>query len=1458
MTHANRTTILRLLGVGLLALLLGTMSSGARPGTAFSQQDMARLKTNLPRELGQAAALYETDIIEVKFREDLVMRLRDGLPRSQTGVMDPRAVDALVRLSAGGTWLPSHTLSEARLDELRQAGEDRSGRALPDLNSYLRLKLPPGLDAVTAVQLFAGLESVEAAYLIPKPPPVADVDDYSTSKGPVASLSTNPYQRYLDKAPDGIDARWAWDAVYGNGAGMRICDVEYDYNASHKDLPNVTYVGDPKDPPYSDDHGTAVLGILAGRDNGWGVKGIAYGASIYFAAAKTTTGGYDVGNGVLECMNALNSGDVILIEQQTNGPNASGSGQFGLVPVEWYKPWYDDIVTAVANGMVVVEAGGNGSQDLDSSDYTTGNGGHHPFQTGNDSGAIIVGAGKSAYRGADARSAHSFSSYGSTVDLQGWGDSLVTTGYGDLYPGGSTPDSDQRNVWYRRSFGGTSGASPMVAAAAAIVQRNYKAKNGSAASPAQIKQILQDTGTAQAGTRNIGPLPNLKAALQSIWGVTNTTVAAPTISPASGTYAMPLQVTVNYGSNSQNRQNTHLRYTLNGSEPTIDSYILVPEFGDKIYLNYGATVKVKAFQSDVSTGLVNSSDTTVATYTSSTPKAATPVINPGGGTYSQPHQVTLTTSTPGATIRYRTDGRSPSFFYPGTEYTGPITLNPGEYRIKARAYKDGYYKSDVADSGDIVVNPTILPAPTIYPNSGNFASNVTVYIGSTVLGADIHYTTDGSTPSQSSPLFTEPIALTQSATVKARIYLSGYTPSPVTSATYTITQQVATPAISPPSGSTGTDSLQVSITTSTPGATIRYTTNGAEPTTYSTEYTGPFSLGVGEYTVKAKATLDGASTSATATANFTVYSGNLAQVEDPIIDPNGGNHTGAVTVTLTTATEGADIYYILDSSNEPNVLYTGPVVLQPRGDTYSFRARAKKAGMADSNISTASFSVFDPSLTGQIELPDVTPPGGTYTDTVTVTVDGHTNPPFTVRQVYVTTDGQDPIPNSNATNHSSPYSFSLSTSATVKAIATQLGWTDSDVVTNEYVLICDTPRIDPPGGTFTGTVTVTLSTSTPNSTIHYLTGEHPPNGVSIDYTAPFTLPVGTNTVWANCTRNGFFTSITAAEVFVVNPEPVAPSILTQPVGQTVDAGTDVTFTVAVTGTPYPAIQWQFNSVDIAGETEESLVIAGAQVENAGDYRAVVQNSAGVVTSTVVALTVNATATPTPTPTTTSAPTSTPTATMTPGGPTSTPTPTFTPTHTPTPTPTATPAGSGTSTDIAISEVYYQGNASEDWVEIVNTGSGVVDIGDWWLCARFQYGQINTLALVSGNDYILGPGERLVVRAHADLDNSASDLGLYTVNDFANPSAMVDFVQWGTDQDVGRSDVARDKGIWRELSPGVYDFVPTAGSGQSAAWKGTNSGGGLLTFSSDWENRTPSPGGSGGSDMSIFLPLVTKP
>jgi len=163
------------------------------------------------------------------------------------------------------------------------------------------------------------------------------------------------------------------------------------------------------------------------------------------------------------------------------------------------------------------------------------------------------------------------------------------------------------------------------------------------------------------------------------------------------------------------------------------------------------------------------------------------------------------------------------------------------------------------------------------------------------------------------------------------------------------------------------------------------------------------------------------------------------------------------------------------------------------------------------------------------------------------------------------------------------------------------------------------------------------------------------------------------------------------------------------------------------------------------------------------------------------------------------------------------------------------------TDIVINEVSYLGDANDDWVELANMGGDTIDVSSWWLCARFVYRQIGGLPIIVGDDYLIGPFEILVVAAGMDLDDTSSDLGLYTTNSFASIAAMVDFVQWGTSVDVGRSDVAADKGIWTEVSTNSYDFVPTAPAQTTLAYSGMNGGGGLLTLSSDFTNAAHSQG-----------------
>lgn len=442
-------------------------------------------------------ALHRNDALYVKFCEGLKVRLRNGgLSDLDTGAL-AGAQQTLESLS-DCAWKRGHLLAEDRLAELKARAEERLGRETCDHNLEFRLEVPAGRDLAATLETLNSLQCVEIALPIPVPRAAPTPPDYVGD------------QVYLGDAPDGMQVDEAHDLPGGLGANTDVADVEYEWNIDHADLGFVHQIGPNPTPVYGEDHGTAVLGILGSQENGFGTMGIVPAADLHIVSANNATWGYDVGAAILAAVNELDDG-VILLEQQTTGPNATGVGQEGLVPVEWYSPWYDAIVTAVGNGFVVVEAAGNGSENLDAPEYSTGNGGHWPFLAANDSGAIIVGAGGSPAGSCD-RSRLWFSNYGETVDLQAQGELVVTTGYGHLY------SAEGVDFFYTSTFGGTSSASALVAGACALLLSIHEELTGDLLTPAAVLDQLRRTGSAQLTgcnptSQNIGPRPRIVDAL---------------------------------------------------------------------------------------------------------------------------------------------------------------------------------------------------------------------------------------------------------------------------------------------------------------------------------------------------------------------------------------------------------------------------------------------------------------------------------------------------------------------------------------------------------------------------------------------------------------------------------------------------------------------------------------------------------------------------------------------------------------------------------------------------------------------------------------------------------------------------------------------------------------------------------------------------------------------------------
>lgn len=434
---------------------------------------------------------YSAEKVEVKFRSGTNLDLVETTLAPAPGLQN--SVDRMH---------PLFDLPRDRLKELRHNGKQRSGKMPPDLNSWYTISLKPGTDALGFAEELKHMDNVESVQFAPLPaPPPAVTPDFTGNQG------------YLGAATDGVDAQFAWTIPGGNGAGIRIFDVEYSWHQTHEDLSKANGLalllnpGDSASDPFSDDnHGTAVLGEIVADNDTKGVTGISWGSNLGLAPANTINLGYNPANAILLAVAAGSPGDVILIEQQAVvcGLPADSYG-----PTEWIGSVFDAIQTATANRFVVVEAAGNGNVNLDQAACgTTFN------RNVRDSGAIIVGAGGPP--GGQDRQRLSFSSYGSRVDIQGWGEGVTTTGYGTSYI--NPDDPTNRNFWYTNSFSGTSSASPIIAGAVADLQGIALNHFGVPLTAFQLRQLLVDTGSPQLGNtaENIGPRPNLREGIRQI------------------------------------------------------------------------------------------------------------------------------------------------------------------------------------------------------------------------------------------------------------------------------------------------------------------------------------------------------------------------------------------------------------------------------------------------------------------------------------------------------------------------------------------------------------------------------------------------------------------------------------------------------------------------------------------------------------------------------------------------------------------------------------------------------------------------------------------------------------------------------------------------------------------------------------------------------------------------------
>lgn len=476
--------------------------------------------------------------IVMKFQEGSRVRLRDGkltvLPRTPrdrndlaaSGLKGAHVVDDLAALQALLDF-DSHVegfgrlfsgLSEDFLARWKNSGEAASRQQLADLDLYYEVRLPAGTrstEVESLVEALNGFSSVEIAYI---DTPAVPAGRLEAIIGKALKPNFQNQQGYLNAAPQGIDALYAWTFAGGRGSNVKFVDMEYAWQTTHEDFPAPLFYYHPPNPADLElgrGHGTAAVGIVAAKNNGFGVTGIASSVQVGLESFWNNENGGNTANAIARAAVAAGSGGIVLLELEKRPVSAGfptppvsdccpGWGKHcGSLPLEAVQADFEAIKTATANGTTVVEPAGNGTRDLDSPVY-----GGIFSRAVRDSGAVLVGARDSATGNPTC-----FTNWGSRVDVSAWGNNVVTLGCGgefgfcgDLYNGGS------ENFWYTNTFDGTSSASPIVAGAAISLQGAAKANRAAILSPTELRHRLMSNATWVYQFKNIGPMPNLRGA----------------------------------------------------------------------------------------------------------------------------------------------------------------------------------------------------------------------------------------------------------------------------------------------------------------------------------------------------------------------------------------------------------------------------------------------------------------------------------------------------------------------------------------------------------------------------------------------------------------------------------------------------------------------------------------------------------------------------------------------------------------------------------------------------------------------------------------------------------------------------------------------------------------------------------------------------------------------------------
>jgi hypothetical protein len=489
--------------------------------------------------------------------------------------------------------------------------------------------------------------------------------------------------------------------------------------------------------------------------------------------------------------------------------------------------------------------------------------------------------------------------------------------------------------------------------------------------------------------------------------------------------------------------------------------------------------------------------------------ATTPTFSPGQGTYSGAQSVTISDATPFATFFYTTDGTTPTTA--SIQYTGPVTVSASE-TLRAIAVANGLTNSAVGSAAYSIGSsaPVVTATPTFTPVAGTYTATQSVTITDATPGATIFFTTNGTTPTTTSTVYTGPISVSASETLKAIALASGDTASAVASAAYTIN---GAPPVNPPVVNDPNGFPSAAGFTLVGGATV---TGGALQLTDGNTFEAravwnSTPVNIQSFTTDFTFQITPASPNASDGMTFTIQN----------MGPNAvggiGGALGYQSITPSVAVK-FDLFNNAGEGVNSTGFYTGGIA-----PTIPF------LDLTPSGVNLHSGDILHAHLTYD---------GTTLTLTLTDTV---TNATFTASDVIN-------IP-STVKGNTALVGFTAGTGGTVST-QNVLSWTYTPGATTSPITA--TPTFTPAAGTYTGTQSVTIADATPGATIYFTTNGTTPTTASAVYTAPISVSAS-ETLQAIAVASGDTASAVTSAAYTINAS-VTPPVVNNPNGFTSPAG----------------------------------------------------------------------------------------------------------------------------------------------------------------------------------------------------------------------------------------------------------------------------------------------------------------